>query len=481
MRLTFYGAAQTVTGSQHMIEVNGLRILLDCGLYQGKREEANLRNRVLPFDAKAVDVMVLSHAHIDHSGNIPNLVKSGFRGDIMCTHATRDLCAVMLLDSGHIQERDVEFVNKKRSKRDQPKVEPIYTQADAAACLDYFTSQSYDRTRTIAPGVKLTFIEAGHMLGSASVVLDIEDRDTHQNVRLVFSGDIGRKGIPIIRDPQPPDAADILIMESTYGDRTHETYPDSEKQLERIVNNTYRRGGKIIIPAFAVGRTQQLVYTLHQLAAKGDIPHLPIFVDSPLAVNTTDVFRTHPECFDAETQAFVVGAGGKRDPFGFEDLTYTRSVEESKKLNFLREPAIIISASGMAETGRILHHLKNNIEDARTTVLIVGWQAPDTLGRRLVEHQKVVRILGDEYHCNAQVEVLNGFSGHADSNELLAWVEPMKRKPSRTFLVHGELTAANALARGLRERFRLQVDIPTWKQSFELRGAGYEQASLGLQ
>ncbi len=481
MRLTFYGAAQTVTGSQHMVEVNGTRILLDCGLYQGKREEANARNRNLPFDAKTVDVMVLSHAHMDHSGNIPNLVKNGFRGDIVCTHATRDLCGIMLMDSGHIQENDAEFINKKNAKHGQPPVVPLYTQADVNAALPYFISQGYDRTRTIAPGVKLTFIDAGHMLGSATVLLDIEDNETHQNVRLVFSGDIGRKGIPIIRDPQPPDAADILIMESTYGGRRHEPYPDSEKELERIVNTTHRRGGKIIIPAFAVGRTQQLVYSLHQMALRGDIPHLPIFVDSPLAVNTTDVYRTHPECFDAETQAFVAGVGSKRDPFGFEDLTYIRSVEESKKLNFLREPAIIISASGMAETGRILHHLKNNIEDSRTTVLLVGWQAPETLGRKLVDHQKIVRIFGEEYHNNAQVEVLNGFSGHADHDELVGWVEPMKRKPRRTFLVHGEITEANALARALRDRFGMQVDIPAWKQSFELRGLGFEQSSLGLR
>lgn len=483
MRLTFYGAAQTVTGSQHLVEVNGLRILLDCGLFQGKRSEAQERNRKLPFDAKAIDVMVLSHAHTDHSGNIPNLVKSGFRGDIVCTHATRDLCAVMLLDSGHIQERDVEFVNKKLIKRGQPPVEPIYTQADASASLNHFTSQSYDRPRQIAPGVTLTFIDAGHMLGSASVVLDIEDRETQQPIRLVFSGDIGRKGIPIIRDPQSPESADILIMESTYGDRTHEAYPDSEKELERIINATYRRGGKIIIPAFAVGRTQQLVYTLHQLAVKGDIPRLPIYVDSPLAVNTTSVFRSHPECFDVETQQFVMhaGSGGRRDPFGFDDLSYTHSLQDSKNLNFLRQPAIIISASGMAETGRILHHLKNNIEDPRTTVLIVGWQAPDTLGRRLVDGEKTVRIFGEEYHNRAQVEVLNGFSGHADHDELLGWVNAMKRKPRRTFLVHGELPAANALARTLRDRLNLQVDIPSWKQSFEMRGAGYEQPSLGLR
>jgi metallo-beta-lactamase family protein len=480
MQITFYGAAQTVTGSQHMIEVNGLRLLLDCGLYQGKRALAYERNRQLPFDANKVDALILSHAHIDHSGNIPNLVKSGFKGDIICTHATRDLCGVMLMDSGHIQERDVEFVNKRKKKRGEPPVEPIYTQADAAACLNNFTSQSYDRPRLIAPGITLTFIDAGHMLGSASVLLDIEDKQEGKNIRLVFSGDIGRKGIPIIRDPKSPEFADILIMESTYGGRSHEAYGDAEKDLERIINNTYRRGGKIIIPAFAVGRTQQLVYSLHQLAAKGDIPHLPIYVDSPLAVNSTDVFRTHPECFDAETQQFVLQTGTKRDPFGFEDLYYTRSLEESKRLNFLLEPAIIISASGMAETGRILHHLKNNIEDRRTTVLIVGWQAPETLGRKLVDGEKIVNIFGEKYHVNAQVEVLNGFSGHADHEELLSWVAPMSRMPRRTFLVHGEMEAASALASSLRQRFGLQVDIPAFKQSFEVHSSGYEQFRLGL-
>ncbi len=480
MQITFYGAAQTVTGSQHMIEVNGLRLLLDCGLYQGKRAEAYERNRHLPFDASKVDALILSHAHIDHSGNIPNLVKSGFKGDIVCTHATRDLCGVMLMDSGHIQEKDVEFVNKRKKKRGEPPVDPIYTQADAAASLNSFTSQSYDRPRLIAPGVTVTFIDAGHMLGSASVVLDIEDKQEGKNIRLVFSGDIGRKGIPIIRDPKSPDAADILIMESTYGGRTHEPYQDAEKELERVINNTYRRGGKIIIPAFAVGRTQQLVYSLNQLAAKGDIPRLPIYVDSPLAVNSTDVFRTHPECFDAETQQFVMQSGSSRDPFGFENMHYTRSLEDSKRLNFLLEPAIIISASGMAETGRILHHLKNNIEDRRTTVMIVGWQAPETLGRRLVDGEKIVNIFGEKYHVNAQVEVLNGFSGHADHEELLSWVAPMTRMPRRTFLVHGELEAANALASSLRQRFGLQVDIPSFKQSFEVHSSGYEQFRLGL-
>jgi metallo-beta-lactamase family protein len=277
-------------------------------------------------------------------------------------------------------------------------------------------------------------------------------------------------GLPILRDPQLIDSADILIMESTYGGRTHETYKDDEKELERIIIETHRRGGKIIVPAFAVGRTQQLVYTLHQLVKKGDIPKIPIYVDSPLAVNTTAVFRSHPECYDAEARAFLNQVGD--DVFGFNMLTYIRSVEESKQLNFLREPCIIISASGMMEAGRILHHVKNNIEDPRSTVLIVGWQAPETLGRRLVDGVKRVKIFGEEYESRAKVEVLNGFSGHADHNELLTWAAAMKRRPRRTFLVHGELEAANALSADLQKNLGLKVDIPEWKQTFDVSDTG---------
>lgn len=468
MRLSFMGAARTVTGSQHLVEINGKRILLDCGLFQGKRSEAYERNQKLPFDAATIDLVVLSHAHIDHSGNLPNLVKNGFRGDIICTHATRDLCSVMLLDSGHIQERDVEYVNKKHKKRGEPPIEPIYTQEDALASLDYFISQGYNRPKMIAPGVSLTFLDAGHMLGSASVVLDVEDYDTGQDTRLVFSGDIGRVGLPIIRDPHPPDGADILIMESTYGGRFHSPYADSEKELERIINETYKRGGKVIIPAFAVGRTQQLVLALHQLATNGNIPRMPIYVDSPLATNATAVFSSHPECYDAEIRKFML-ENGQRDPFHFSALEYTRSLEASKQLNHLREPAIIVSASGMMEAGRILHHLKNNIEDPATTILVVGWQAPNTLGRRLVDGETEVRIFGESYTSRARVEVLNGFSGHADQNELLAWVGAMaSRKPRRTFLVHGEEEAAFALSEALHTQYDLRVDVPEWKQVFDV-------------
>ena len=335
--------------------------------------------------------------------------------------------------------------------------------------MELFLGVAYHRQREILPGVYLTLVDAGHMLGSTSVILDIDDKEVGRSVRLVFSGDIGRVGIPIIRDPEPvTDGADILLMESTYGSRLHEPYENSEKSLERIVNETYKRGGMLIIPAFAVGRTQQLVYALHKLFVKRDIPHLPIYVDSPLATNVTEVFRTHPEVYDADIRKFLLNdAGG--NPFGFDTLHYTRSVDESKELNFLREPAIIISASGMMEAGRILHHLRNRIEDPASTILIAGWQAPDTLGRRIMEGADTVKIFGEEYHLRAHVETLLGFSGHADHNELLAWAGAMKKRPARTFLVHGEPDSAEALADSLKaETGFSRVDIPDMHQTFKV-------------
>jgi metallo-beta-lactamase family protein len=470
MRITFHGAAGTVTGSQHLIEVNDHKILLDCGLFQGKRKEAFERNRQIPdYDPASVDVLILSHAHIDHSGNIPSLVKRGFTGDIICTAATRDLCATMLMDSAYIQERDVEYVNRKRKRKGQTPFEPLYTQEDAVTAMDYFMGVSYNRQRQILPGVYLTLVDAGHMLGSASVILDIEEQETKQNTRVVFSGDIGRPGIPIIRDPVPvTDGADILIMESTYGSRLHEPYPDAERALESIINETYKRGGCVIIPAFAVGRTQQLVYALHKLHDKRDIPNMPIYVDSPLATNVTNIFRLHPETYDKEFRRFLL-EDQDSNPFGFDTLKYTRSVNESKEINHLREPAIIISASGMMEAGRVLHHLRNRIEDPRTTVLIVGFQAPNTLGRRILEKAETIRIFGDEYHPQANVEALHGFSGHADRDGLIGWAGAMQKQPRRTFLVHGEPDSAKALSAALKDELGLpRIDIPHMHQAFEV-------------
>ncbi|MBC8098313.1 MAG: MBL fold metallo-hydrolase [Armatimonadetes bacterium] len=467
MKLTFYGAARTVTGSKHLIEVNGLRILLDCGLVQGKRSESYSANVKLPFDAASIDLLILSHAHIDHAGSIPNLVKNGFKGDIIATPATRDLCATMLPDSGNIQERDAEYINKKAAKRGEPPINPIYTEAEAVASLSGFVTQDYHRARQIAPGITLTFYDAGHMLGSASVLLDITDHAAKRDLRLVFSGDVGRVGIPIIRDPEPLPAADVLILESTYGDRLHEALKDSQDRLENIITATHKRGGAVILPAFAVGRTQQLVYTLHTLMDAGDIPVIPIYVDSPLAVDTTAVFSLHPECYDAETLAFRTQPGNL-DPFGFEHLTYIRSLEQSKQLNFKRDSCIIISASGMMEFGRVLHHLKNRIQDPKNTLLVTGWQAPDTLGRRMIDGAATVRIFGETYQNRIETHVLDGFSGHADRDELIAWVDAMPRKPGRVFLVHGEEPVALAFQTTLNAHLGVPVDVPTQGQSFEV-------------
>ncbi|MBC7242376.1 MAG: MBL fold metallo-hydrolase [Anaerolineae bacterium] len=458
MEIQFLGAVRTVTGSMHLLEVNGFRLLLECGLFQGRRQESYERNRQLPFDPSSIDAMVLSHAHIDHSGNIPNLVRLGFGGPIYATPATRDLCSAMLQDSGHIQEENAAYVNKRRARQGLPPVEPIYTVADAVACLPSFVSVGYHRPMHIGPGITLTFYDAGHILGSAFVVLDIEENG--RTYRLMFSGDVGRRDLPILRDPETVPGVNYLILESTYGNRRHETPQDAERRLREIVNETYRQGGKVIIPAFAVGRTQELVYHLHRLWEARKIPRLPIFVDSPLAVNVTEIFRLHPECYDEEIREFI-SSNHRKDPFGFQDLRYIRSVEESKELNFLREPAIIISASGMAEHGRILHHLKNNIEDPRNVVLLVGFQAEHTLGRRLLERQPEVRIFGEPYQLRARVELITGYSAHADYEELTAYVRGMELgRLKQIWLVHGEAEAAQSLADKLRPLGGFTVTVP---------------------
>jgi metallo-beta-lactamase family protein len=464
MNLRFLGAARTVTGSMHLLTINGARILLDCGLFQGRRKESFERNRNLPFDATSIDAMVLSHAHIDHSGNIPSLVNNGFQGNIYATPATRDLCSAMLRDSGHIHEEDAAYINRKRARQGLPPVEPLYTQEDAARSLGHFVSVGYDRPLPVVPGVTVTFRDAGHILGSAVVVLDLEEKEGKK--RLVFSGDLGRANMPILRDPEPVEGTDYLIIESTYGNRRHDPIEDQSRELRKVVHETYRRGGKVIVPAFAVGRTQELVYALHRLVEARKLPALPIFVDSPLAVNVTEIFRLHPECYDREVRDFME-EGNHRDPFGFRRLTYVRSVEDSKELNFLREPAIIISASGMAEAGRILHHLKNNIEDARNTVLIVGWQAPDTLGRRLVERQSAVKIFGEEYRLRAQVRTINAFSAHADRQELLDYARRLNpERLQAAFVVHGEEASSLALAEGLTSLGIARVAVPRAGEEF---------------
>ena len=464
MKIEFLGADRSVTGSMHLLHVNGNRILLECGLFQGRRQEAFERNRHLPFDAHQIDVMVLSHAHIDHSGNIPNLVRSGFEGSIYATSATRDLCSIMLRDTAHILESDVAYLNKKRARQGEPPLEPTYTQNDALRCLGQFTSVDYHRPTPLAPGVKLTFYDAGHILGSALCALDITESE--RSYRLLFTGDLGRSGLLILRDPEVAQNVEYLITESTYGDRLHGTPEQAEDELERVVNETYARRGKVIIPAFSVGRTQEIVYSLHRLHNQGEIPYLPIFVDSPLSTNATEIFRLHPECYDQDTQDFMLQ---HRDPFGFAGLRYLRQVEDSKALNDRDDPMVIISASGMCEAGRILHHLSNNIQNSRNTILFVGFQAEHTLGRRILEGQEEVSIFGERYHVRAKVEHIDGYSAHADRNELLGYAQTLGPTHLRqVFAVHGEEPAVRALAEGIKGLGVSNVEIPEKGQIFEV-------------
>jgi metallo-beta-lactamase family protein len=459
MKITFWGAARTVTGSMHHLQVNGARYLLDCGLYQGRRKDAENRNRDLPFDAHSIDAVVLSHAHIDHSGNLPTLVRNGFDGPIYTTPPTIDLCDSMLRDTAHIQESDTKFVNKRMTQRHQPLVEPLYTMEDAEKTLPLMRPVKYHTAQQVGDSFSYQAYDAGHMLGSSSVILEVEGQ------RLIFSGDIGRVNLPILRDPETMPRADYLIMESTYGDRLHKDEGLVADKLADVINRTAARGGKIIVPAFAVGRTQQLVLVLHELTNQNRIPRIPLFVDSPLAVNVTEAFRKNTDYYDSGTLAFLENGG---DPFGFRMLTYIREASESKKLNDLRGPFLVISASGMCEAGRILHHLRNNIEDPRNTVLITGFQAENTLGRKLVEKWPEVNIFGEPMRVRAEIASLLELSGHADQRELLEWIAPVAPALKKIFLVHGETPAQQALAKLIEERYHIPVTIPARSESFEL-------------
>ena len=465
MEITFHGAARTVTGSQHLVSLNGARFLLDCGLYQGKRKESYYRNKHFVYDPKDVRAVVLSHAHIDHSGNLPNLVKRGFAGPIHTTSASRDLSAFMLRDSGAIHESDAAFVSRRAARRGEPPVEPLYTMADAEVALQQFTDERYGQPFEVAPGVAATFYDAGHILGSAIMVLDLEEKG--RRLRLCFSGDVGRKDIPILRDPTVVQDIDFLILESTYGNRLHPSPAEARDRLRETARRAIERGGKIIIPSFAVGRAQDLIYAFHQMMDAGEIARIPVYVDSPLAVNISSVFRRHTDMYDAQTRQFMQDdhhAGALQ----FDQLHYVKSVDESKSLNDKRGPMVIISASGMAESGRVLHHLRNNVHDPAATVLIVSWQAPHTLGRRLVERQPRVKIFGEEYELKAQVEVINGYSAHADRNGLLEYAAALKPRLKRIFLVHGEPEPAFALADGLKQLGFDDVYVPQLHETVEV-------------
>jgi metallo-beta-lactamase family protein len=460
IRLSFFGAAGQVTGSMYLLEAAGGRFLLDAGLFQGRRAETHDLNLRLPFDPRRLDGVVLSHAHIDHSGRLPLLVRNGFHGPIHTTAATRDLCAVMLPDAAHIQEKDFEFLQRRGKAGEQS--EPLYSMADAVATQELMVGLPYHRITHLRKHLALEFLDAGHILGSASVDIRITEPRGH---RLVFSGDVGRSGLPIIRDPQPPSGPiDTLIVESTYADRSHESVAEAEARLGETVRRVAARGGKILVPAFALGRCQELVYSLHQLWRAGKIPEIPIYVDSPLAVDITTVFRMHPEVFDQREHLVT----SESRLFDFPLIRYIRKVEESKALNTATGPAVVIAASGMMESGRILHHLRNEIGDHRNLVLIVGFQAEHTLGRRIQEGADPVRIFGDEFPVRAEVETIGGYSAHADRGELLAWVRRLGGPIRRAFVVHGEPAALDAMAKLLRDAGVRDVRVPQHGETFDL-------------
>jgi metallo-beta-lactamase family protein len=461
VHVTFSGAAREVTGSCHLVTVGEHTIALDCGMFQGRRSESREKNAKLPFPPEQLSAIVLSHAHIDHAGRLPLLTSRGFTGTIWATAASRDLCAIMLADSAFIQEKDAEFLRR----RGQDAAEPLYTQADIGPLMQQMVGEPYSRTFKVAPGVRASFVDAGHILGSASVILECTEGTTSR--RLIFSGDVGRWGLPIIRDPQPPKGgADLVIMESTYGDRDHPPFTDMRERLAAIVTATAAKGGRVIIPAFAVGRVQEVVYDLHALAREKKMPAIPIYIDSPLAVEATSVFGMHPEVFD-RTEGLVQMV---QDLFRFELVHYTRDVSESKALNMQRGPMIVIAPSGMCEAGRILHHLANGASDPRNTILIVGFQAEHTLGRRIVERREQLRIFGDEIPLRARVEVLNGYSAHADRRELGRWIDGVRggaKQPPPVWLVHGEPPAQEAIAGQLRgDGYEVHIPAPGDRASF---------------
>lgn len=463
MKIAFLGAVRGVTGSMHLLSANGDKVLLDCGLFQGRRAESNQRNRQLPVVPEGIDRVVLGHAHIDHSGNIPTLVKNGYRRSIYSTFATRDLCAVMLADSAYIQQKDAEYLNKRGKLKGKDRIEPLYTAEQVESAIELFRGVSYRKPFYVTKDIRLTFFDAGHILGSALSFFEIFENG--QTKTLLYAVDLGRKDLPILRDPEVVPGVQYLILESTYGGRLHGEISEAEDRLAEVVNKTYKRGGKIIVPAFSLERTQEIVYCLHLLENAGRIPVLPVYVDSPLSTNVTQIFQLHPECFDRQTNRLLAQ---NQNPFGLNQIKYVRDVRESKKLNDLKEPCIILSASGMCEAGRILHHLKNNIENPKNTILVVGFMARNTLGRRLVEKQPRVRIFGEEYELRAEVELINAFSAHADRDELVEYVQALGKDLKGIYLVHGEEEQSQALKEELKRRGYTTVELPNEGDEVEL-------------
>lgn len=463
MRITFHGAAGSVTGSRHLLEAGGRRFLLDCGLVQGRRSESEGMNRDPGIDFGSVDAILLSHAHIDHAGSIPVAVRKGFSGPIYCTPATRDLCSIMLLDSARIHVADAEFLNRIRDRQDR-RIEPLYTPEDAMASMELFHTVPCGREFEPFDGVRVRFLEAGHILGSAEILLSC--REGGRAVEILYSGDLGRAGMPIVMDPDLSPRPDFVLMESTYGDRSHERLEDSVTRLAGILDSTFARRGRVLIPAFSVGRTQDILYHVRRLYESGSVEPAPVFVDSPLSIDATEIYRMHPECFDSETRRLVAGDGG---PFSFDELHFIRTVEGSKALNGIREPMIIVSASGMCEHGRILHHLRNSLGNPSDTVLLVGFMAAGTLGRRLAEGAGRVRIFDEEIEVRAGVTQIDGFSAHADSDGLYDFAKTAGGEAEGIMLVHGEPAQSAALCARIREGTGRNCTVPSRGDVLDLR------------
>ncbi len=466
MKIKFIGAAREVTGSKHLITLdNGKKILLDCGMFQGKGQETDSMNRNLGFDPLELDHIILTHAHIDHSGLIPYVYKLGFRGSVICTNATRDLCAIMLADCGHIQEMDTVWFNKKLARKGLPPVEPIFTREDALRCMELFIGTAYNRKFQINPDLKVRFTNVGHLLGAGTALIEITENG--KLTKIAYTGDIGRPVSRILKSPEPFAQCDYLITESTYGNRLHPHMQIAEEDLLRIVNEAcVDRKGKLIIPSFAIGRTQDIVYSLNTFFEQGRLPQVDIYVDSPLAVNATDIFRLHPECFNSNVIKLMET---DPDPFGFNSLRYVRSTEESKSLNNIKKPCVIISASGMMEAGRIKHHLANNISNSSNTILVVGYCAPRTLGARINNGDKIVSIFGTKYEVNATIERIEAFSGHGDYSEMLDFLSCQDKSQIRkTFLVHGDPEAQMFYRERMLEKGFSNIEIPSPGNEFEL-------------
>ena len=484
MKVTFFGAARGVTGSCHMIEAAGKKFLVDCGLYQGTLTEQILNYEPFPFDINEIDFVILSHAHIDHSGRIPKLFVKGYKNPVYATPATRDLCTVMLPDSGHIQEKEIEWVNRKRMRAGKKPEPPMYTAKDGLDSCNIFETIDYGKIKVIDDNISFKFMDAGHMLGSA--IVEIWIKEGEKTEKIVFSGDLGNEENPIIRSPEQVEDADYLVLESTYGDRLHGSIEDQSKEFIEIILNTIRRGGNVVIPSFAVGRTQEILFELNQYVSKDldngkfieELASVPVVVDSPLAKNATEIFEDNFDCYNEEALSYLLTGD---NPIGFKNLRFTASSDESKAINDDPTPKIIISASGMCEAGRIKHHLKHNLWRPESTILFVGYQAEGTLGRRILSGEKTVKIFGEEIGVHAEIRKLNAFSGHADQNGLLEFVNGFTKKPKKIFLVHGEYSGQQILAEVIKSKFGINVIIPERDEKYYLGDEKFEKASYNLR